>query len=125
MMATPGHANDFARAAFALLLGDAGLGLVDLARQLAVSPRTLQRRLASAGTTMQALVRSARVALAGDALVRNATGHVSLTTVALACGFADSAHLSREFRHLVAMQPSAFARSIAVPSRAKRRRLAR
>ena len=62
---------------------------------------------------MRALVRSARVARVGDTLVREAAARASLTTVALACGFADSAHLSREFRRLVGMPPSHFARAIA------------
>lgn len=112
-VAVVGQDAEFVRAALTLLLEDAGLGLAALARQLAVSPRSLQRRLAAAGTTLRALARAARIARAGDALLRPSSAGASLTTVAHACGFADLAHFSREFRHLVGMPPGAFVRSIA------------
>jgi len=112
-LAAIGHDSDFVRAALTLLLEDADLGLCVVARQLAVSPRSLQRRLAAAGTSLRALTRAARIARAGDALLRPGPADPSLTTVAQACGFADSAHLSREFRRLVGMPPSTFRRSIA------------
>jgi len=112
-VAAVGQDSEFVRAALTLLLEDAGLGLAALARQLAVSTRSLQRRLAATGTTLRALARAARIARAGDALLRPPSAGASLTSVAIASGFADSAHLSREFRQLVGMPPGAFVRSIA------------
>lgn len=106
-----GSSSDFARAAFTLLLEDTGLPLSTLARRLGVSRRTLQRRLLDGGTSFRALVRTARVALVGASLHEHAAS-ASLTSVAHACGFADSAHLSREFRSLVGVQPSRFAQAL-------------
>lgn len=106
-----GSSSDFARAAFTLLLEDTGLSLATLARRLAVSRRTLQRRLLDGGTSFRALARTARVALAGASLHEHASSP-SLTSVAHACGFADSAHLSREFRSLVGVQPSRFVQAL-------------
>jgi AraC-like DNA-binding protein len=103
-----GISSDFARAAFALLLEDTSLPMPTVAQRLHVSPRSFQRRLGEAGTTFRNLVRTARVALAGVALAHGDPAVASLTSVAYACGFADSAHLSREFRALVGVQPSKF-----------------
>ena len=111
LLAAIGADADFVRAAFALLLGDGEIDLAALAHALALSPRTLQRRLGDAGTSFRALTRAARIAVAGDVLIRGAGA--SLTSVAHACGFADGAHLSREFRELVGMAPTSFVRSIA------------
>jgi AraC-like DNA-binding protein len=106
-----GSSSDFARAAFALLLEDTTIPLAAMARRLCVSRRTLQRRLGEGGTSFRALARTARVALAGASLQGQA-GLTSLTSVAHACGFADSAHLSREFRSLVGIQPSRFLQAL-------------
>jgi AraC-like DNA-binding protein len=103
-----GISSDFARAAFALLLEDTSLPMPTLAHRLNVSPRSLQRRLGEAGTTFRNLARTARVALAGVSLAHGDPAVASLTSVAYACGFADSAHLSREFRSLAGVQPSKF-----------------
>jgi AraC-like DNA-binding protein len=111
-----GTRSDVARAAFALLL-EASVdaphpSLAVLARRLCTSARSLQRHLADAGTSYRDLVRSARVALAGDAI---SGGSRSLGTVAYACGFSDSAHLSREFRALVGTTPVGFRRAVRTP----------
>jgi transcriptional regulator GlxA family with amidase domain len=76
-----------------------------------VSPRTLQRRLHEAGTATRLLTRTVRLVRAGDSLV-SGPDRASLTTVAQACGFADSAHFSREFRALIGVQPGQFARAL-------------
>ncbi len=81
-----------------------------LARQLATSERTLQRRLAGAGTTVPALVRSARVTAAGRLLVE--TDH-DLATVGFACGFPDQPHFTRLFKRQTAMTPGAYRRAFA------------
>jgi AraC-like DNA-binding protein len=107
-----GISSDFARAAFALLVEETTLPLPVIAERLCVSPRSLQRRLLEAGTTFRSLSRSARVALAGRSLARGEPTSSSLTSVAYACGFADSAHFSREFRSFVGVQPKRFVRAL-------------
>ncbi|XXF78636.1 helix-turn-helix transcriptional regulator [Myxococcaceae bacterium GXIMD 01537] len=109
-------ARDFARAAFALVVAEPALSLTAVSRRLGASPRNLQRRLSEVGTSFRGLVRTARVALAGQELAQHdEQAALSLATVAYACGFADSAHLSREFRALVGVQPSVFARALRAP----------
>ncbi len=107
-----GTVSDFARAAFAVLLDDPGLSLAALARALHVSTRSLQRRLQEAGTNFQGLVRMARIALAGGTLLRADRVLPTLTSVAHACGFSDSAHFTREFQALVAISPRRFASAL-------------
>lgn len=111
--ATPwGTDGDFSRATIAILLEDPALPLAHLARRLGVSARSLQRRMRDAGASYSALVRIARVARAGASIVGDTRSEASLTAVAHACGFADSAHLSRDFRRLVGVAPRQFVASI-------------
>lgn len=72
-------------------------------RALATSPRTLQRRLSCAGLTFASVVRRVRVASAVEHMTRS---DAPLTAIAYACGFADSAHLSREVKRIVGTAPS-------------------
>lgn len=73
---------------------------------LAMSSRTLQRRLAAEDTTFRDIRQRARLAAAARAV----TGGANLTDAAHEAGFADSAHLSREFRRLVGVQPAQWRR---------------
>lgn len=111
-VASWGGSSDFARAAFALVLDDTTAPLASIARRLCLTPRSLQRRLREVDTSYRNLVRTARVVLAGQSLVRALPARTSLSSVAYACGFSDSAHLSREFRALVGVQPKQFAKAI-------------
>lgn len=81
-----------------------------LAQMLALSERTLQRRLADAGANLSALVRSARVQAAGRLLI--GTNH-SLARIGFACGFADQPHFTNLFRRHTAMTPAAYRRAFA------------
>jgi AraC-like DNA-binding protein len=102
---------DFARAVLVdLMRADLEVRTVaEIAERFALSPRTLQRRLTEAGTSFRALVSVARVRLAADLIVAT---RQSLTSVAHACGFADSAHFSREFRDLIGIPPSWFVKAV-------------
>lgn len=91
-----------------LILTDAPVDLVRVARQLGLSARSLQRRLAASGTSFSSLLRAARVTVAGAAVVDGQ--HTALTELAYRFGFADSAHLCRSFREVVGCSPSQFAR---------------
>lgn len=104
------HGPDYVRSCFALLLAAPSTSLAELAQHMHLGTRTLARRFAASGTSYRALARTARVARAGEYLCN--TQRATLTEVALACGFADGAHLSREFHELVGVPPSTLARSL-------------
>lgn len=79
-----------------------------LARTLGVSERTLHRDvLDEAGVPPKLLARVLRFQRA-VALLRSGTGE-DLSSVALACGYSDQAHLSREVRELAGLTPTALA----------------
>ncbi|WNG50755.1 helix-turn-helix transcriptional regulator [Archangium minus] len=78
-----------------------------LARTLGVSERTLHRDvLDEAGVPPKLLARVLRFQRA-VALLRSGGGGEDLSAVALACGYADQAHLSREVRDLAGLTPTA------------------
>jgi AraC-like DNA-binding protein len=80
-------------------------GLVELARTLGVSARTLQRRLAQDGLTLKKVRRDAQVKRASELLIEGVHG---LSAIGFACGFSDAAHFTRVFRMRSGMTPSAF-----------------
>jgi len=82
------------------------LEITDLADRLGLSPRQLQRLFKqSMGTTPQAYARDLRLRLAAWMLER--TGK-SIAAIASDCGFADAAHMGREFRKRHGMPPGAW-----------------
>ena len=91
------------------------VAIADLAKDAALSPRQFRRRFTAAvGLSPKELARIWRLrrcALAAlDASSREAARWAEL---AAAHGFADQAHLVREFRHLLGLPPTAFARQFA------------
>lgn len=79
----------------------------ELARALAVSPRSLQRvARAHVGVTPLAMIRRHRLQDAADVL-RQDPG-ADLATVAAEHGYADHAHLTREFHDVVGFTPSQY-----------------
>lgn len=79
-----------------------------VAAVLGESERTLRRRMfADFGYGYATLVRVQRAARARDLLARGARP----ADAAAAAGFADQAHLNREFRELVGVTPAQFAGS--------------
>jgi AraC-like DNA-binding protein len=87
----------------ALQRSHARLTLSAAARELGVSPRTLQRRLCAAGTTFQDESLRARVR-AGQALML--ASEENLTAIALEVGCASLQHYSALFRRLTGVSPS-------------------
>lgn len=79
--------------------------VAELAEALRLSSRSLQRRLAEAGATFRGLVRAVRVD-AATRLLRDSGNR--LTDIGYACGFADSAHFSRDFKRATGLPPSAY-----------------
>ncbi len=74
----------------------------EAARQLGVSPRTLQRTLAPTRRTPAAWLALARARRAA----RQISPFSPLANTALACGFSDQAHMSREFRRWFGISPT-------------------
>ena len=81
-----------------LLLGSGGEHFVsagEAARQLALSERTLHRRLAEEGTRFSTLIDEARYRRARDLL---ADRHMTIESIAFAVGFAEPSSFSRAFK---------------------------
>jgi AraC-like DNA-binding protein len=94
---------EFAEALIALDLLERMPGLDDLSRRLNIPRRSLQRRLANAGSSFaslrdEVLKRKSQVLL-GESLL-------PLTEIALELGYADPAHFSRAFRRWTGHSPS-------------------
>jgi AraC-like DNA-binding protein len=89
----------------AVLRGDPRATPAEVAHALCTTPRTLQRRLAAAGTSLRAEQSAARLELA---LRRIAETDESLTAIALACGYASVQHLGRDVRAAQGCSPSAW-----------------
>jgi AraC-like DNA-binding protein len=79
------------------------------ARELALSPRTLQRRLTTDGASLQVIRREARIKHATELLLRTDN---ALNTIGFVCGFSDSAHFTRAFKARAGMTPTAFREAV-------------
>ncbi len=78
-----------------------------LSETIGMTPRTLQRRLAEAGTTYRQVLARARFDLATRLLVRD---DMPIREVAHAVGYPDPAHLTRAFLRWSGTTPSSFRR---------------
>lgn len=76
-----------------------------LARHLAMSPRTLQRRLADEGVSYQELLEAARKEAAGR-YVREST--LSISEVAYLVGYSEPAPFHRAFKRWYGITPELF-----------------
>jgi len=101
--------DDTTAAARARLSADcaAPWSLAHLAATLGLTPRTLQRRLAEAGSGFSPLLTEVRLAAAGQLL---AAGTESTAQIGFRCGFADQAHFTRSFHHHTALTPARYRR---------------
>lgn len=86
------------------------LPLAQLARRLDLTPRTLQRRLAEAGTSHRQLLAEARCRSAAWWLVHSP---LSLAEVGFLSGHADQAHFTRALRARVGLTPGQYRRAFA------------
>lgn len=89
-------------------IGDTEFNASALATSLGVPLRTLQAAAASAGTTPSALIMRRRLLRAAKRLVGEPG--TSVTTIAIECGFADSAHFARRFQQHFGTTPSHYRR---------------
>lgn len=83
-------------------------GLAASARALAMSERSLQRRLAESGTSLQDEVANARVRVAERMLT---SGSSSLSEIAIAIGCSSLPHFSALFKRVTGVTPGAYRRS--------------
>lgn len=98
---------DDVRAAIAERLPDGTPSLAAIARQLATSTRSLQRRLASEGLSFHDLIDQARVAEARTYLV---AGELSVSEVAERVGYARPSSFTRAFRRWMQQSPRDYRR---------------
>ena len=93
-----------------LILASAGQTRIQrLAEDFGIARRTLERRFArEIGLRPKTLARIAR--LGGTLLALTRREEPSLADLALACGFSDQAHMSREFRDLAGLTPTEWLR---------------
>ena len=105
-VAAPDRDGQLANAVFDLIQADPSITKVaEAARRLNVSTRTLQRvTLRHTGFTPGALVRRRRLQDAADRLRR--TPDADLAALAHELGYADHAHLTRDFRTVLGLTPS-------------------
>jgi AraC family transcriptional activator of tynA and feaB len=98
----------FARAVrlIALRFADPGLTPDRIAGSLGVSTRLLQKLFAERGATVIERIWEKRVSQAASLLAMPQASHRSITEIAFACGFNDSAHFTRAFAARVAVTPS-------------------
>jgi AraC-like DNA-binding protein len=86
-------------------LSEGAPGLERVARELGVSPRTLQRQLRAEGTTFAAVLAALRQELARP-LLRD--GRLAVSEVAFLLGYADPSAFQRAFRAWHGVSPRAF-----------------
>ncbi len=93
--ARPADLRTTVAAAISATLAAGSADIADVARQLDLRPRTLQRHLRGLGVSYRELVEATRLELARGYL---AGGALSLTDIAFALGYADLSAFSRAFR---------------------------
>jgi AraC-like DNA-binding protein len=103
---TTGFAAQVARVLAGKPIGDARMSTV--ARELGMSARTLQRRLADGGTSYQAVQDDVRREAAGRYL---ADSEFAISEVAYLVGFSEAAPFHRAFKRWYGVTPDAFRRS--------------
>jgi AraC-like DNA-binding protein len=102
---TDGQADPVVRSAIDWLAGNSRGSLNDLSKHIGWSSRELRRRfVASVGVGPKLVQRMLRVQQALR-LTHKTEGEVALSGLALECGFADQAHLTREVRRFAQLTP--------------------
>jgi AraC-like DNA-binding protein len=92
----------------AAILGANQVSLLSLASEMAVGPRTLQRRLCQRGFTFRGVADDARIALAKDMLA----GDLTLGQIAFRLGYSQTSAFHRAFHRQVGTTPGAFRRAL-------------
>ena len=77
----------------------------EIAAELNLSQRSLQRRLTEAGVTFSALIRILRISAASELLKDT---DMSINVIGFCTGFSDNSHFSRDFRASMGMPPTEY-----------------
>jgi AraC-like DNA-binding protein len=96
-------------------LDDGKLSLEDVATELKMPVRTLQRRLETAGLNFRLMVEDVRRTTAEQYL---RDGRLSLAEMATALGFADHASFNRAFKRWTGASPGAYRKALVQPEAA-------
>jgi len=104
------------RAAIAVSMRHGGANLQRTARQLGVSGRSLQRRLADMGTSYSELVAEVRLDTACELLVQS---DKRICDIAVRLGFSSASSFNRTFMRLMKIQPGAYRRQQSEQSKAR------
>jgi len=86
-------------------LNKGGIDVNEIAKRLAISPRTLHRRLAAEGTTYRDVVKGVQKELAEQYL---SNSQFNVDEVATRLGFADSRSFRRAFRQWTGFSPRVY-----------------
>lgn len=102
-----GAARRILQRASAVILGDITKPwrVSEIAVQLNLSQRSLQRRLTESGFTFSALIRLLRIAEASELLKE---ADMSINAAGFCTGFSDNSHFSRDFRASTGMTPTEY-----------------
>jgi AraC-like DNA-binding protein len=95
----------------ALRFAEPNLSSAHIASSLGVSTRLLQKIFAEHGTTLMGRLRETRLDQAAKLLTMPEASHRSITEIAFACGFNDSAYFSRVFSRRQTVTPSRWRQS--------------
>ncbi|WP_429817506.1 AraC family transcriptional regulator [Ensifer sp. B1-9] len=96
-------ATEQVRALISVRLGISPVELPDLASEMGMTPRTLQRRLSDEGTSLRAILRDYREQMATAYL---AQGNVSMEEISGALGYAEATVFSRAFKAWTGSSPA-------------------
>ena len=86
--------------------------LAQVAHQLNMAPRSLQRQLADDGLSYSAVVAETRCRAAAWYLMHSAQG---MAETGFVCGFADQAHFTRVFKQRVGVPPARYRKELGQP----------
>lgn len=106
-MSIPVPSRSSIRATIAILMCDGDACLLQAARQLGLSPRSLQRQLSDIGTSFRELVAEVRLDTACHLLSQS---DLSLATIASRLGYRGPSSFSRSFMRLMKIQPAVYRR---------------
>ena len=108
----PDDDEDTVARAHRLLAADSGRRwtLAALSREMGMSARSLQRRLAAGGTGFSGLVSTTRLGLSAKLLVETPQPSAQIAYV---CGFSDQGHFNREFKRFSALTPGEYRKEFA------------
>lgn len=88
------------------------LSPADVAQEVGISKRYLHQLIANTDTTFSTLLRSLRINHSKKLLANARNQHLSVTQIAMSCGFSDAGHFTRVFKKSVGQTPSLYRREM-------------